>query len=64
MRTFSVEGFAARESPTIRQQSMRRVGTIARNPLESGRREKDQDGKSDGSEVSSVLRQVASLSEC
>lgn len=30
---------------------MRRVGTIARAPLEVGRKEKDKDGKYHGSEV-------------
>lgn len=35
----------------MRQQSMRRVGTIARAPLEGGRKDKDKDGKMAGSEV-------------
>ncbi|GAA5829678.1 hypothetical protein JCM11251_000247 [Rhodosporidiobolus azoricus] len=43
--------FTARESPTIRQQSMRRVGTIARSPLEGGKKDKDKDGKLSASEA-------------
>ncbi|GAA5951609.1 hypothetical protein JCM8115_005195 [Rhodotorula mucilaginosa] len=52
--------FVPRESPTIRQQSMRRVGTIARAPLEVGRKEKDKDGKYHGSEVfSRAIQEIA-----
>ncbi|GAA5862901.1 hypothetical protein JCM3774_006681 [Rhodotorula dairenensis] len=52
--------FVPRESPTIRQQSMRRVGTIARAPLEVGRKEKDKDGKYHGSEVfSRAVKEIA-----
>ncbi|KAK4704899.1 exocyst complex component 1, partial [Phenoliferia sp. Uapishka_3] len=41
-----------RESPTMRQQSMRRVGTVVRNPLESGGSKRgDQSGKITGSEA-------------
>jgi len=44
-------GFSIKDSPTMRQQSMRRVGTIARAPLEGGKKDKDKDGKLTGSEV-------------
>jgi len=38
--------FSARESPTIRQQSMRRVGGLARSPLlDGGRKDRDPSGK-------------------
>ncbi|BGP46275.1 hypothetical protein JCM10450v2_002117 [Rhodotorula kratochvilovae] len=51
--------FSARESPTMRQQSMRRVGTIARSPLEGGRKDKDKDGKLTASEAfSRALQQI------
>ncbi|BGP14101.1 hypothetical protein JCM10213_002398 [Rhodosporidiobolus nylandii] len=43
--------FTTKESPTMRQQSMRRVGTIARSPLEGGRKDKDRDGKLTASEA-------------
>lgn len=44
-------GFSGpKESPTIRQQSMRRVGTVVRSPHESGR-SKDQSGKITGGEA-------------
>ncbi|GAA6036999.1 hypothetical protein JCM8097_005501 [Rhodosporidiobolus ruineniae] len=43
--------FTAKESPTMRQQSMRRVGTIARSPLEGGKKDKDKDGKLTASEA-------------
>ncbi|GAA6058447.1 hypothetical protein JCM3770_005082 [Rhodotorula araucariae] len=53
--------FSARESPTMRQQSMRRVGTIARSPLEGGRKDKDKDkdGKLTASEAfARALQQI------
>ncbi|GAA5999358.1 uncharacterized protein JCM10292_001230 [Rhodotorula paludigena] len=50
--------FSAKESPTLRQGSMRRVGTIARSPLEGGR-SKDKDGKLTASEAfSRGLQQI------
>ncbi|GAA6011560.1 hypothetical protein JCM11491_004688 [Sporobolomyces phaffii] len=43
--------FAAKESPTIRQQSIRRAGTLVRSPLETGKKDKDKDGKIPASEA-------------
>ncbi|GAA5834785.1 hypothetical protein JCM3766R1_003238 [Sporobolomyces carnicolor] len=43
--------FAAKESPTMRQQSIRRAGTLVRSPLETGKKEKDKDGKIPASEA-------------
>ncbi|GAA5913162.1 hypothetical protein JCM6882_005804 [Rhodosporidiobolus microsporus] len=51
--------FTTKESPTMRQQSMRRVGTIARSPLEGGKKDKDKDGKLSASEAfGRALQQV------
>ncbi|TNY17143.1 exocyst complex component Sec3-domain-containing protein [Rhodotorula diobovata] len=51
--------FSVKDSPTMRQQSMRRVGTIARAPLEGGRKDKDKDGKMTGSEAfARALQQI------
>ncbi|GAA5835794.1 hypothetical protein JCM9279_004648 [Rhodotorula babjevae] len=51
--------FTIKDSPTMRQQSMRRVGTIARAPLEGGKKDKDKDGKLTGSEAfAQALQQV------
>lgn len=48
-------GFGSvKESPTLRQQSMRRAGTLVRSPLEGGK--KDKDGKVSGSEVRAFSR--------
>ncbi|BGP68575.1 hypothetical protein NBRC10513v2_001910 [Rhodotorula toruloides] len=51
--------FTAKESPTLRQQSIKRVGTIARSPLEGGKKEKDRDGKFTASEAfTRALQQI------
>ncbi|KAM0753811.1 hypothetical protein T439DRAFT_285041 [Meredithblackwellia eburnea MCA 4105] len=44
-----------KESPTLRQGSMRRVGTVVRSPLEGGR--KDSSGKISGSEAFNLALQ-------
>ncbi|KAJ8295628.1 Exocyst complex component 1 [Rhodotorula toruloides] len=46
--------FTGKDSPTLRQQSIKRVGTIARSPLEGGKKEKDRDGRFSASEASSL----------
>ncbi|GAA5947406.1 hypothetical protein JCM3765_001664 [Sporobolomyces pararoseus] len=43
--------FTAKESPTMRQQSIRRAGTLVRSPLETGKKDKDKDGKIPASEA-------------
>ncbi|GAA5888974.1 hypothetical protein JCM5296_002762 [Sporobolomyces johnsonii] len=51
--------FTARESPTIRQQSIRRAGTLVRSPLEGGRKDRDKDAKLTASEAfSRALEQI------
>ncbi|GAA5904040.1 uncharacterized protein JCM6883_002064 [Sporobolomyces salmoneus] len=51
--------FATRESPTMRQQSIRRAGTLVRSPLETGKKDKDKDGKMPASEAfSRALEQI------
>ncbi|BGP23018.1 exocyst complex, component Exoc1 [Rhodotorula toruloides] len=51
--------FTAKDSPTLRQQSIKRVGTIARSPLEGGKKEKDRDGKFTASEAfTRALQQI------
>ncbi|GAA6059402.1 hypothetical protein JCM10212_003634 [Sporobolomyces blumeae] len=52
-------GFLARESPTMRQQSIRRAGTLVRSPLETGKKDRDKDGKLPASEAfSRALEQI------
>ncbi|GAA5845649.1 hypothetical protein JCM5353_001250 [Sporobolomyces roseus] len=43
--------FSTKESPTMRQQSIRRAGTLVRSPLETGKKDKDKDGKMPASEA-------------
>ncbi|GAA5882579.1 hypothetical protein JCM16303_002054 [Sporobolomyces ruberrimus] len=43
--------FVAKESPTMRQQSIRRAGTLVRSPLETGKKDKDKEGKVPASEA-------------
>ncbi|GAA5919946.1 hypothetical protein JCM1841_000062 [Sporobolomyces salmonicolor] len=51
--------FTVKESPTIRQQSIRRAGTLVRSPLEGGRKDRDKDGKLTASEAfSRALEQI------
>lgn len=51
----SLAGLSTKESPTMRQQSIRRAGTLVRSPLETGKKDKDKDGKMPASEVSSEI---------
>ena len=58
--TVSFIDFAtSKDSPTIRQQSIRRAGTLVRSPLDLGRKDKDGSGKYTGSEVSVSLLSFA-----